>query len=131
MSVVGSFALLVAVLMALRPLGLGPLKSLMASGQLHDRDKILVADFTSTGSDTTLGSVMAEAVRADLGQSPVVSVVTPQTVAARLQRMQRAPNTRIDTAVARDMAKREGVKAIVDGDVHRSPTAASSSRCDS
>ena len=33
-STLGSFALLVVVLMALRPLGLGPLKSLMASGQV-------------------------------------------------------------------------------------------------
>src|SRR5262249_39346849 len=53
-SALGSFALLVVVPMALRPLGLGPLKSLMASGQLHDRDRIIVGDFTSTGSDTTL-----------------------------------------------------------------------------
>jgi tetratricopeptide (TPR) repeat protein len=117
-SALGSFALLVVVLMALRPLGLGPLKSLMASGQLHDRDRILIGDFTSTGSDTTLGSVIAEAVRADLGQSPVISVITPQAVAADLQLMQRAPNTRIDTAVARIVARREGAKAIVTGDVH-------------
>jgi len=117
-SALGSFALLVVVLMALRPLGLGPLKSLMASGQLHDRDKILIGDFTSTGSDTTLGSVIAEAVRADLGQSPVVSIITPQAVAADLQLMQRAANTRIDSAVARVVARREGAKAIVTGDVH-------------
>ncbi len=117
-SALGSFALLVVALMALRPLGLGPLKSLMASGQLHDRDKILIGDFTSTGSDTTLGSVIAEAVRADLGQSPVISVITPQAVAADLQLMQRAANTRIDTAVARVVARREGAKAIVTGDVH-------------
>jgi len=117
-SALGSFALLVGVLMALRPLGLGPLKSLMASGQLHDRDKILIGDFTSTGSDTTLGSVIAEAVRADLGQSPVISIITPQAVAADLQLMQRAANTRIDSAVARVVARREGAKAIVTGDVH-------------
>src|SRR5262249_18006552 len=52
------------------------------------------------------------------GQSPIVQLVTPQTVAAALQRMQRPPNTRIDTAVAREVALREGVKAIVAGDVH-------------
>ncbi len=114
----GSFALLVVVLMALRPLGIGPLKSLMASGQLHVRDKILIGDFTSTGADTTLGGVVAEAVRADLGQSPVISIITPQAVAADLQLMQRAANTRIDTAVARAVARREGAKAIVTGDVH-------------
>ncbi|HEY4129080.1 MAG TPA: hypothetical protein VGM50_00575, partial [Gemmatimonadaceae bacterium] len=68
--------------------------------------------------DTTLGPVVAEAVRADLGQSPVVSVVSTQTVSAALQRMQRAPNARVDTALARDIAKREGIKAIVGGDVH-------------
>ena len=117
-SALGSFALLVVVLMALRPLGLGPLKSLMATGVLHDRDRILVGDFTSTGADTTLGGVVAEAVRADLGQSPVISIITPQAVAADLQLMQRAANTRIDTAVARAVARREGAKAIVTGDVH-------------
>jgi tetratricopeptide (TPR) repeat protein len=114
---IGGFALLVAVLMVLRPLGIGPLKSLMATGALKDRDKILVADFTA-GDDTALGPVVAEAVRADLGQSPVVSVVTPQTVAAALQRMQRASNTRVDTALAREIARREGIKAIVGGDIH-------------
>jgi TolB-like protein len=113
-----SFALLVTLLMVLRPFGLGPLASLMAAGKLNDRDKILVADFSSTGSDTTLGPVISEAVRADLGQSPVLSVVTPQTVAATLQRMQLAPNARVDTGVARQIAAREGIKAIVAGDVH-------------
>jgi eukaryotic-like serine/threonine-protein kinase len=106
------------ILMALRPLGLGPLKSLMASGQLHDRDRILVGDFASTGADTTLGGVVAEAVRADLGQSPVISLVTAQSVAADLQLMQKPANARIDTAVARAVARREGAKAIVTGEVH-------------
>jgi len=116
-SVIGTFALLVTLLMVLRPFGLGPLASLMAAGQLHARDKILVADF-STGADTTLGSVIAEAVRADLGQSPVVSVVTPQAIAAALQRMQKPANTRLDTAIARQLAMREGIKAVVTGDIH-------------
>jgi hypothetical protein len=107
-----SFALLVTLLMVLRPFGLGPFASLMAAGKLRDRDKILVADFTSTGSDTTLGPVISEAVRADLGQSPNLSVVTPQTASAALQRMQLAPTARVDTG-ARQIAAREGIKAIV------------------
>ena len=113
-----TFAVLVVVLMALRPFGLGPFASLMGQGTLKNRDKILVADFTSNGTDTTLGLVVAEAVRADLGQSPVVSVVTPQTEAATLQRMQLPATTRVDTAIARQIAQREDVKAIVAGDVH-------------
>jgi tetratricopeptide (TPR) repeat protein len=112
------FVLGVAGFMEMRDSGIGPFGSLLGSGKLSQRDKILVADFTSTGADTTLGGVVAEAVRADLGQSPIVSLVTPQTVAAALQRMQRPENTRVDTAVARQIARREGVKAIVGGEVH-------------
>ena len=117
-SVIGSFALLIAVLIGLRPFGLGPLASLMANGKLSVRDKILVADFSANGADSSLGAVVSEAVRADLGQSPVVSVVTPQTVASALLRMQLPSTARVDTAVARQIAKREGIKAIVGGDVH-------------
>jgi TolB-like protein len=39
-------------------------------------------------------------------------------VAADLQLMQKPANARIDTAVARAVARREGAKAIVTGEVH-------------
>jgi len=113
-----AFVAMIGGFMTLRASGVGPFGSLLGAGKLNQRDKILVADFSSTGADTTLGGVVSEAVRADLGQSPIVQVVTPQTVASALQRMQLPPNTRVDTAVARQLAKREGVKAIVSGDVH-------------
>jgi eukaryotic-like serine/threonine-protein kinase len=113
-----AFVAVIGGFMMLRASGVGPFGSLLGAGKLNRRDKILVADFTSTGADTTLGGVVSEAVRADLGQSPIVQLVTPQTVASALERMQLPPNTRVDTAVARQLAKREGVKAIVSGDVH-------------
>ena len=114
---VAVFVLGVAGFMKMRDSGIGPFGSLLGSGKLNRRDRILVADFTSTGADTTLGGVVSEAVRADLGQSPIISVVTPQTVAAALQRMQVPENTRVDSAVALEVARREGVKAIVGGEV--------------
>ena len=117
----GGFVAAIGVFMALRASGVGPFGSLLGAGKLADKDKIIVADFTSAGADTTLGGVIAEAVRADLGQSPIISVVTTQTVAAALQRMQRPVNARVDTGVARQVALREGVKAIVTGDVHSLP----------
>jgi tetratricopeptide (TPR) repeat protein len=113
----GGFIAVVGLSMALRAAAVGPFASLLGAGKLKARDKILVADFTANG-DSTLGAAASEAVRADLGQSPIVSIVTPQTVAGALQRMQRAPGTRVDTAVAREIAKREGIKAIVSGDIH-------------
>jgi tetratricopeptide (TPR) repeat protein len=111
------FVLGVAGFMRMRDSGIGPFGSLLGSGKLSQRDKILVADFASTGADTTLGGVVSEAVRADLGQSPIVSIITPQTVTAALLRMQLPENTRIDTAIARQVARREGAKAIVGGEV--------------
>ncbi|MGH7653489.1 MAG: protein kinase domain-containing protein [Gemmatimonadaceae bacterium] len=113
----GAFVGVVGLSMALRAGGVGPFASLLGAGKLRVKDKILVADFTANG-DSTLGAAASEAVRTDLGQSPIVSIVTPQTVAAALQRMQRAPGARVDTAVAREIAKREGIKAIVSGDIH-------------
>jgi tRNA A-37 threonylcarbamoyl transferase component Bud32/tetratricopeptide (TPR) repeat protein len=114
---IGAFVAFIGVFMALRAANIGPFASLMGAGMLKNRDKILVADFTSAG-DTTLGAVVAEAVRADLGQSPIVSIVTPAAAMGALQRMQRAPNTRVDLTVAREIARREGIKAIVTGDIH-------------
>ena len=114
---IGGFVAFVALAMALRAAGVGPFASLMGAGKLKDKDKILVAEFTANG-DSTLGAAASEAVRADLGQSPIVSIVTPAVAAAALQRMQRPPGTRVDTAVAREIAQREGIKAIVSGDIH-------------
>ena len=114
---VGAFVVFVGIFMALRGANVGPFASLMGAGMLKNRDKILVADFTSN-SDSALGAVVAEAVRADLGQSPVISVVTPAAAMNALQRMQRAPNTRVDLTVGREISRREGIKAIVTGDIH-------------
>ncbi|MFN2565986.1 MAG: BTAD domain-containing putative transcriptional regulator [Gemmatimonadaceae bacterium] len=92
-------------------------RSLIAAGRLGERERILVADFRVGGTDSLLGSVAAEAIRADLDQSDVVAVATPATVAAVLQRMQRSPASRVDLPLAREIAAREGLKAIVHGDV--------------
>ncbi|HXY32390.1 MAG TPA: protein kinase [Gemmatimonadaceae bacterium] len=117
---VASMAIFIAFVggyMLLRSLGIGPSKSLLAAGVLKERDRVLVADFGSPVTDSTLGTVVADAIRTDLEQTRVVSVVTPDAEHAALERMRKAPGTRVDVAVARDIAQREGIKAIVVGDV--------------
>ncbi|HEY8793678.1 MAG TPA: protein kinase, partial [Gemmatimonadaceae bacterium] len=114
---VGSFAALVLLYMILRALGLGPAGSLLASGRVQDRERLIVTDFRSRGPDSTLGNIVSEAVRTDLAQSAVVSVVSPSDVAGALVRMQRPETTHVDVAAAREIAAREGIKGIVDGDV--------------
>lgn len=113
----GAFAAAVGGFMLLRAFGIGPVGSLFASGKLNARDLLIVTDFRVKGVDSSLGSVVSEAVRTELGQSRVLSIMSPASVSATLGRMRRAPTTPLDVALARDVAQREGAKAVVDGDV--------------
>lgn len=111
------FVLIVAGFMTLRSMGIGPAGSLLAAGKLEKSAKLLVAEFNVPGADSTLGRVVAEAVKTSLGQSSVVHIVPGSAVSAALERMRRPPTTRLSPDVAREIAQREGVAAIVTGDV--------------
>jgi len=113
---IGGFATAVVAIMVLRLFGVGPAASLLAAGRLHGSERLLVVDFNA-GKDSSLSHVVTEAVRTNLGQSKVVSIVPPTAIAAALQRMQRPTDTPVDAALAREIALRENVKAIVAGDV--------------
>ena len=71
----GRFVLLVIGFMVLRALGIGPAGSLMAAGRLEDRGQLIVTSFPSP--DSSLSLLVTEAVRTNLGQSRVVSVMSP------------------------------------------------------
>ncbi|HTK52217.1 MAG TPA: protein kinase [Gemmatimonadaceae bacterium] len=114
---VGAFVLLIGAFMLLRALGIGPAASLLAAGKLTARDRLVVTDFRVRGADSALGAVVSEAVRTQLGQSDVVTVLSPAALAGTLGRMDRSPTTPIDLALAREIAQREGAKAVVDGEV--------------
>jgi tetratricopeptide (TPR) repeat protein len=64
-----------------------------------------------------MGPVITEAFRTALSQSRSVSVIQPNEIRDVLQRMRRPTSTRIDFPVAREIASREGLKAVVDGNV--------------
>jgi tRNA A-37 threonylcarbamoyl transferase component Bud32/tetratricopeptide (TPR) repeat protein len=113
---VGAFAAVVVAIMVLRAFGIGPVGSLLAAGKLDGSARLLVVDFTA-GADTSLSHVVTEAVRTDLGQSKVVSIMPPAAIAGALARMQRPPSTPVNLKLAQEIAQREGAKAIVAGDV--------------
>jgi TolB-like protein len=81
------------------------------------RGRVLVADFTDRTSDSTYGELVAHVVRSELARSRAVSVVGPQTAEDALRRMRRPPNTRVGGDVAREVAAREGIRAVVEGEV--------------
>lgn len=119
---VGAFAawgLIVSVYMGTRALGIGPVGSLVAAGVLDERERLIVADFENNTGDPLLGQAAAEAFRIDLSQSTIVTVVDPAIVGQVLRRMGIDSDRQLDLSLAREVAIREGVKAVVAGDITR------------
>ncbi len=114
-----AFGLLLVAFGVSRAYGIGPAASLIGAGEFKDRESVLVADFRPPASDSTLGATVAEALRTDLAQSPNLAVTTRATVREVLQRMQRAADAHVTFDVAREVATREGTKAVIDGEVVR------------
>ena len=114
---VGSLITLTGAWMGMRAFGIGPAASLISSGKLDAQERVLLAEFKSPATDTLLGPTVTEAFRTDLAQSSSLKIMPAAAVRGVLQRMQRPTNMRVDYAVAREIATREGIKAVLDGDV--------------
>lgn len=112
----GLFIVAIGTFMVLRSAGIGPFGSLLAAGRMGDA-RVLIGDFKATSTDTALGNVVTEAVRADLAQSSALTIVQPGLVAAQLRAMQKPAGTKLDNSVAREVAIRAGIPAFVTGEI--------------
>ncbi|MBC7842189.1 MAG: hypothetical protein H7099_07745, partial [Gemmatimonadaceae bacterium] len=117
--VAGAFAIGTATFLGLRAAGIGPEGSLLANGKLKASARLVVADFAASAQDSSLARVAGEAVRTSLSEASTTSLMTPADAAAALQRMQRDPASPLPLALARELAEREGVAAVVAGDLTR------------
>src|SRR5436305_1153160 len=102
---------------AMRQLGIGPVGTLVASGVLAQRDRLVLADFENRTRDSTLGPSLTEALRVDLPQSGVIRLLDAAAEGQALTRMGRTPGTPLDPPLARELAQREGAKAVVHGQI--------------
>jgi tetratricopeptide (TPR) repeat protein len=102
---------------AMRLLGIGPVGTLVASGRLSERDRLIVADFENRTADSSLGTSVSEAFRIDLAQTPLVRILSTAEVGDALTRMRRDPATPVTPDLAREIATREGAKAVVTGEI--------------
>ena len=80
---------------------------------------ILVADVENRTADSTLGDLLSEALRTELQESKIVTVMTPAATASALERMQRPAATRVASALAREIAVREGVPIVIEGRIQK------------
>jgi tetratricopeptide (TPR) repeat protein len=113
-----AFLFLVAVTVGwiiMRQAGIGPAGSLVARGVLDDRAPVIVADFKA--QDPLLARAATEAFRVDLSQSPSIQVLEPAFLVEALGRMEVARDAPLDADLARELAVREGIPAVVVGEI--------------
>ena len=116
---VGAFAALVVGFMVTRAFGIGPAASLRGKGAFGAQETVIVADFRSPAGDSALGPTVAEALRTDLAQSSSLRVLTRASVREILGLMQRPTESVVPFELAREIATREGAKAVLDGEIVR------------
>jgi eukaryotic-like serine/threonine-protein kinase len=116
---VAAFATLVVGFMVTRAFGIGPAASLRGKGAFGAQETVVVADFRSPAGDSALGATVAEALRTDLAQSSSLKVLTRASVRQILGLMQRPTESVVPFELAREIATREGAKAVLDGEIVR------------
>jgi len=101
----------------MRVAGIGPVASLVAQGAIEVGEPIVLADFANSTDDPRLGPVVTGALRTDLSTSPMLTLVPDAQVRQALRRMERDPDTPLNGDLAREVGLREGVKAVLDGEI--------------
>jgi tetratricopeptide (TPR) repeat protein len=115
-----AFGTLVAIVIGytvMRAMGIGSIGTLQAKGIIKDRQPILLAEFENRAPDSTLGPTLTEALRVDLSQSQTVKLLDGEAVGGALTRMQMPATTMLTPVIARELAQREGVPAVVTGEI--------------
>ena len=92
---------------------LGP-RSLVAEGKFTSRDAVMLARVDVVG-DSAMSGALTEALRIDLGQSGVLTLVPTSQVRNALTMMRRPVESDPMADVAREVAIRTGAKAVVVG----------------
>ena len=121
------FALRAAAVLAILALGALGLRlagllggsSLVAEGTLAARDQLVLTEFADRANDSTLAAAVTEAFRVDFSQSQLVGLASADRTRSALRRMQRPDTARLTAATGREVALREGFKAVLVGEVSR------------
>ncbi|MCG8468283.1 MAG: hypothetical protein MJB57_08745 [Gemmatimonadetes bacterium] len=101
----------------MRAAGIGPAGTLVAKGIVEESQPLVVAEFSSESGDVALAASASEALRIDLSQSPVVQVVERAEVGDGLERMGLERDERLTSDLAQDLAERDGIPALIDGQI--------------
>jgi len=81
------------------------------------KNAIIVADFVNNTGDPVFETTLNQALGVQLGQSPVLDIVSSRHLRQSLQYLGKKPDDAITPAIAREIGEREGIKAILTGTI--------------
>ncbi len=87
------------------------------SVKLTDKDTIVLADFTNTTGDSVFDGALRQGLAAQLEQSPFLSLLTDDRIAKTLPLMERPKDAHLTQQLARDICRRTGSKATIEGSI--------------
>ena len=79
----------------------------------ENRDWLVIADFENLTGDAVFDKALDTALRVSIEQSRYVNVVPRQRITDALLRMKKPGGDRLDVALAREVAQREGFRAVL------------------
>ena len=82
-----------------------------------ESDAILLADIENRTGDPVFDGTVKQALAVKLGESPYLDVVPEPRVRETLRLMGRSPDERVSGEVAREACVRQGVKAMLSGEI--------------
>ena len=82
-----------------------------------ERDTIVIADFENTTGDPVFDDGLRQVVSVQFQQSPFVTLLADQSVLRNLRIMSRNPDDPLTGETAREVCKRAGAKASVEGSI--------------
>ena len=106
----------IAALVALLAYG-SAFVGLPSSRTLTEQDVVLLADFENATGDPVFDGALKVALAVALEQSPFLKVFPEEQARQTLRLMQRPAGERITRAIARDIAMRERLKALLAGSI--------------
>jgi len=89
-------------------------------GAIGPGDIIVLAEFTNTTGNPVFDVSLNRALAAGLSQSPYLTLITPQKVAAALKLMEKPAGERLTKDIAREVCLRSGSKAYIVGAISQS-----------
>ena len=100
----------------------GPFAEWLDGSGVHQpvkKEWILVAEFDGPPGDTTLATAARSLASAALDQSEILATVPRDQIQLALRQAGKPANTRVSADVARELAYRRAVRAVLEGEIQR------------